>query len=140
MAQKTLRQFSAPSNTHIPIGLNNDQGIDGFEIKAGLVNMVQASPFCGKASEDAHAHLQNFLEVSSIINPKGTTMDTVRLRLFPFSLIGKAKTWFYTYKDVFDNWDGCSNAFLVMYFPMGKTNALRNSISYFEQLQDETVP
>ena len=69
MAQKTLRQFSAPSNSHIPTGLNNDQGIDGFEIKTGLVNMIQASPFCGKASEDAHAHLQNFLEVSSIINP-----------------------------------------------------------------------
>ena len=33
----------------------------------------------------------------------------------------------------------CANAFLVKYFPMGKTNALRNRISSFEQLQDETV-
>ena len=94
MAQKTLRQFSAPSNSHIPTRLNNDQGTNVFEIKTGLVNMIQASPFCGKASADAHAHLQNFLEVSSIINPKGITMDNVRLRLFPFSLLGKAKTWF----------------------------------------------
>ena len=97
MAQKTLRQFSAPSNSHISTGLNNYQGTDGFEIKTRLVNMVEPSPFCGKASEDAHAHLQNFLEVSSIINPKGTTMDNIRLRLFPFSLLGNAKTWFYTY-------------------------------------------
>ena len=140
MAQKTLRQFSAPSNSHIPTGLNNYQGTDGFEIKTGLVNMVQASPFCGKASEDAHAHLQNFLEVSSIINSRGTTMDNVRLRLFPFSLLGKAKTWVYTYKDAFDTWDACSNAFLVKYFPVGKTNALQNRISSIEQLQDETVP
>src|SRR6185436_300969 len=140
MAQKTLRQFSAPSNSHISTGLNNDQGTDGFEIKTGLVNMVQASPFCGKASEDARAHLQNFLEVSSIINPRGTTMDNVRLRLFPFSLLGKAKTWFYTYKDAFNTWDACSKVFLVKYFPLGKTNALRNRISSFEQLQDETVP
>ena len=57
MAQKTLRQFSAPSNSHIPTGLNNDHGTDGFEIKTGLINMVQPSLFCGKASEDAHAHL-----------------------------------------------------------------------------------
>ena len=91
-------------------------------------------------SEDAHAHLQNFLEVSSIINPRGTTMDNVRLRLFLFSLLGKAKTWFYTYKEGFNTWDACSNVFLVMYFPLGKTNALRNRISSFEQLQDETVP
>ena len=55
-------------------------------------------------------------------------------------MLGKAKTWFYTYKDAFDTWDAYSNAFLVKYFPMGKTNALRNKISSFEQLQDETVP
>ena len=79
MAQKTLRQFSAPSNSHISTGLANDQGTDGFEIKTGLANMVQASPFYGKALEDANAHLQNFLEVSSIINPKGTTMDNIHL-------------------------------------------------------------
>ena len=65
-------------------------------------------------------------------------MDNIRLRLFPFSLLGKAKTWFYTYEDAFDTWDACSNAFLVKYFLVGKTNALRNKISRF-QLQDETV-
>jgi len=101
--------------------------------------MIQASPFCGKASEDANAHLQNFLEVSSIINPKGTMMDIVCLRLFPFSLLGIAKTWFYTFKEEFDTWDACANAFLVKYFSVGKTNALRNRISSFQQLQDETV-
>ena len=102
--------------------------------------MVQASPFCGKASEDAHAHLQNFLEVSSIINPRGTTMDNVRLRLFPFYLLGKAKMRFYTYKEGFNIWDACSNAFLVKYFSVGKTNALRNRISGIQQLLDEIVP
>ena len=74
MAQMTLRQFLAPSNRHIPTRLTNDQGTDGLEIKIGPVNMIQASPFCGKASEDANTHLQNFLEVSSMINPKGTTV------------------------------------------------------------------
>ena len=91
--------------------------------------MVQASPFCGKASEDANAHLQNFVEVSNTINPKGTTMDIVRLRLFPFSQLGKAKTWFYSNKEAFNTWEACSNAFLAKYFPMDKTNALRNRIS-----------
>ena len=134
MAQKTLRQFSAPSNSHIPTGLTNDQGIDSLEIKTGLSNMVQASPFCGKASEDAHAHLQNFLEVSSIINPRGTTMDNVHLRLFLFSLLGKEKTWFYAHKEGFYTWDACANAFLDKYVPLGKINALRNRISSFQQL------
>ena len=89
---KTLRQFSAPSSSHICTGLNvNQAGNDGFELKTGLVNMVQASPFCGKASEDANAHLHNFLEVSNTINPRGTTLDDVRLCLFPFSLLEKPR-------------------------------------------------
>ena len=91
--------------------------------------MVQASPFCGKASEDANAHLQNFLEVSNTINPKGTTLDIVRLRLFPFSLLGKAKTWFYSNKEAFTIWEACSNAVLAKYFPMDKTNALQDRIT-----------
>jgi hypothetical protein len=32
-------------------------------------------------------------------------MDNIHLRLFPFSLLGKAKMWFYTNKEAFVNWD-----------------------------------
>ena len=129
---KTFHWYSAPSSSHIPTRLNTDQGNGGFELKPGLVSMVQASPFCGKASEDANSHLQNILEVSSTINPRGTMMDNIRLRLFPFSLLGKAKTWFHTNKVDFTTWDACSNAFLTKYFPVGKTNALRSKISRFQ--------
>ena len=141
MAQKSLRQFSAPSSSHMPTGLNQEQaGNDGFELKTGLVNMAQASPFCGKAFEDANAHLQNFLEVSNTINPKGTMMDNICLCLFPFSFLGKEKMWFYTKKDAFTTWNACSNAFLAKYFPVGKTNALRKRIFSFQQLSNETIP
>jgi hypothetical protein len=102
----------------------NQAGNDGLELKTGLVNMVQASPFCGKAFEDANAHLQNFLEVSNTINPIGTTLDGVCLHLFPFSLLGKAKMWFYSNKEAFTTWEDCSNAFLAKYFLVGKTNVL----------------
>ena len=93
-----------------------------------------------KASKDANTHIQNFLEVSSTINPRGTTMDNVRLRLFPFFLLGKAKMWFYTNKADFTTWEACSNAFLMKYFTVGKTNALRGKISGFQQLLDEAIP
>ena len=102
--------------------------------------MVQASPFCGKASEDANAHLQNFLEVSNTINPSGTTLDDVHLCLFPFSLLGKAKTWFYSNTKAFTTWEACSNALLAKYFPVGKTNALQNRIIRIQQLPDESIP
>jgi hypothetical protein len=36
-------------------------------------------------------------------------------------------------------WEKCSNAFLTKFFPLGKTNALQNKISGFQQLMDETI-
>ena len=67
------------------------------------------------------------------------SQEAICLRLFPFSLLGKAKQWFYSNCNAVDTWDKCSNAFLVKFFPMGKTNALRNKISSFQQLADESI-
>ena len=102
--------------------------------------MVQTSPFCGKAHEDANAHLQHFLEICSTFIIKGVTQEAIHLCLFPLSLLGKAIQWFYLSRNVVDTWDKCTNAFLVKFFLMGKTNALRNKISSFQQQDDEWIP
>jgi len=81
----------------------------------------------------------HLLERESYSNLKGLMMDNIRLRLFPFSLLGKGKTWFYTNKVDFTIWNACFNAFLTKHFLMGKTNALRSKISGFQQLPDETI-
>jgi hypothetical protein len=114
-------------------------GDGSFELKPSLINMVQQSPFCSKASEDANAHLQHFLEICSTFTIRGVNQDAVRLQLFPFSLLGKVKQWFYSNKEEMSTWEKCSNAFLAKFFPLGKTNALRNKISGFQQLIDETI-
>ena len=91
MADKTLYEFSAPTTANICTGLAVNVGDNGFELKPALINMVQASQFCGKAHDDASAHLQHFLEICSTFTIKGVTKDSILLRLFPFSLLGKAK-------------------------------------------------
>jgi hypothetical protein len=63
----------------------------------------------------------------------------VRLDLFPFSLLGEGKQWFYSNNEAMPTWEKCSNAFLAKFFLLGKTNALRNKISTFQQLMDETI-
>jgi hypothetical protein len=67
------------------------------------------------------------------------TQDVVRLCPFPFSLLGKAKQWFYSNKEAVSTWEKCSNTFLAKFFPLGKTNVLRNKIFGFLQLMDETI-
>jgi len=102
--------------------------------------MVQASAFSGKPHEDANTHLQNFLEVCSTIAIKGVTVRVIRRRLFPFSLLGKAKQWFYALPDDVDTWSECATTFLNRFFAMSKTSALRARISSFRQKAEETTP
>ena len=140
MANRTLHEFSAPTTTNIFTRPTINVGDNGFELKLALINMVQASQFCGKAHEDASAHLQHFLEICSTYTFKGVTRDAILLGLFPFSLLGKAKQWFYANKDRNTTWDNYSTTFLAKFFAMGKTNALRGRILSFQQQHDESVP
>jgi len=135
-----LRDYSTPSATQIPTGPDVNTGGENFEIKTGLITMVQASPFCGKANENASAHLQQFLELCSTFVIKGVSQDAIRLRLFLFSLLGRAKQWFYANNTIVDTWDKCAKAFLAKFFLTGETNALRGRISSFQQASNKLIP
>jgi hypothetical protein len=115
MANKSLHEFSALITANIRTGPKINVRDNGFELKPALINMVQASQFCGKAHEDASAHLQHFLEICSTFTIKGVTKDAILLRLFPFSPLGKVKQWFYANKERNIIWDNCSTAFLAKF-------------------------
>jgi len=82
-------------------------------------------------SEDTNAHLQHLLELYDTIVIKDVAPTSIKLHLFPFSLAGKVKQWFYKKMEVVNTWAKCSTVFLAKFFPMSKTNALRGRISNF---------
>ena len=55
MADKTLHEFSTSTTANICTGPAINIGDNAFELKPTLINMVQASQFCGKAHEDMSA-------------------------------------------------------------------------------------
>jgi len=63
----------------------------------------------------------------------------VLLRLFPFSLEGRAKQWFYQSKVQIKTWRECSKTFLEKFFSIGRTNILRDKISEFHQEKGEPI-
>ena len=87
-----LESFAAPSNSfiHEPIA-QPDVAAAKYEIKLNLDSMVQHDQFGGSASEDASMHLHNFSELCNMTRIKDYDPDALKLRLFPFSLRGKAK-------------------------------------------------
>jgi hypothetical protein len=56
MSNHSLCEFSAAIMDNIRTGPAADIK-KSFELKPALINMVQASQFCGNAHEDASAHL-----------------------------------------------------------------------------------
>jgi len=54
---KAIHDYSFPSISNVAIGPNILSKKEEFVLKPALITMVQASPFHGKPSEDANAHL-----------------------------------------------------------------------------------
>jgi hypothetical protein len=97
--RKCINDFSTLSSSNVRTRPETNVRDGSFKLKPALINMVQQSPFYGKASEDANAHLQHFLEICSAFTIRGVTQDAVRLHLFSFSLLGMVKQWFYSNKE-----------------------------------------
>ena len=66
---------------------------NNFELKTGLVQMVQQHQFGGTAAEDPTEHLSSFQEICDTVKMNGVTSEAIRLILFKFSFRDKAKVW-----------------------------------------------
>jgi hypothetical protein len=62
-----------------------------FEIKPALLNFVMKEQFSGASTEDAAAHLNNFVELYEMQKYENVDGDNIKLKLFPFSLREKLR-------------------------------------------------
>ncbi|XP_048613268.1 uncharacterized protein LOC106411936 [Brassica napus] len=107
---------------------------NNFEIKSSLINMIQSDKYHGLALEDPLDHLDNFDKLCGTTKINGVSEDAFKLRLFPFSLGGKAHTWEKSFsRDSITTWDECKNALLNKFFCTSRISKLRNEISGFHQ-------
>jgi hypothetical protein len=99
------------------------------EIKPALLNLIMKEQFSGVSTDDAAAHLNNFVELCEIQKYKDVDGDIIKLKLFPFSLRGRAKDWFLSLpKNSIDSWVKCKDAFIGKYYPPAKIISLRSDI------------
>src|SRR3954470_5161041 len=92
------------------------------------------------AGEDVALHLNNFIELCDMQKYKEVDGDIVKLKLFPFSLRGRAKEWLQSLpRNSIDSWDKCKDAFIGKYYPPAKIIQLRSNIMNFRQLDNEHV-
>ncbi|GJS68772.1 reverse transcriptase domain-containing protein [Tanacetum coccineum] len=112
---------------------------NNFEIKHGLLNLVQNKQFFGNDKEDPHAHIRYFNKITSTMKIPNVPNTSVKLMLFPFSLEGAARIWLEKEppRSIL-TWDDLVSKFINKFFPPSKTTNLRNEITRFQQKFDET--
>src|SRR3954452_17311879 len=111
-----------------------------YEIKPALLNLVMKEQFSGISTEDAASHLNNFVELCEMHKYIDIDGDIVKLKLFPFSLRGRAKDWLLSLpRNSIDSWVKCKDAFIGKYYPPTKIISLRSDIMKFRQFDNEHV-
>lgn len=123
-----------------PIALLNIEATD-FGLKHLMIQQVQNScQFHGLPGDDANKHLDKFLTITQSMKQHGVSDDALRLSLFPYSLTHHATAWFDRLpKNSIHTFEEMVSKFLAKYFPPSMVTKLRNDISNFRQLLDESL-
>ncbi|GJT77576.1 reverse transcriptase domain-containing protein [Tanacetum coccineum] len=112
---------------------------NNFELKHGLINLVQNKQFFGHDKEDPHAHIRYFNKITSTMRVPNVPIATIKLMLFPVSIEGAARIWLEKEPPrSIQTWDDLVSKFINQFFPPSKTTNLRNEITRFQQRFDES--
>ncbi|GKA06898.1 reverse transcriptase domain-containing protein [Tanacetum coccineum] len=92
-----------------------------FELKHGLINLVQNKQFFGHDKEDPHAHIRYFNKITSTMRFPDIPSTSIKLMLFPFSLEGSARIWLEKEppRSIL-TWDDLVLKFINQFFPSSK--------------------
>jgi len=110
-----------------------------FELRPGLIALVQQNQFKGLPTEDPHEHIRNVLEYANTVQYHQVSRDVIRCMLFTFSLRDAAKEWYHSLPSREFSWEQISQAFLEKYFPLHKQAATRDQIFSFTQHDGESL-
>ncbi|GJW03424.1 reverse transcriptase domain-containing protein [Tanacetum coccineum] len=137
---RTMAQlFEAPTEGYEDAIVVPEITENNFELKHGLLTLVQNKQIFGHDKEDPHAHIRYFNKITSTMKFPNVPSTSVKLMLFPFSLEGAARIWLEKEppRSIL-TWDDLVSKFINKFFPPSKTTNLRNEITRFQQRFDET--
>jgi len=88
--------------------------------------------------EVPYTHLSTFYELVRTMGFEENDIESVYLRLFPFSLAGKAKEWLKSHPNQsLSSWNDVEEKFLHKFFPLSRYIKAKSDISIFRQGPDE---
>ena len=141
MEQLSLQQLSSPKSEFYESASPADPILStSYELSSGFIALVQENSFSGRDCEDSSHHLREFEQVCSCLKILGMTHETLKWKLFPFSLSEGAKQWYIRVVGcVNGSWIELHKIFCSVFFPLSRICFLRTEILTFHQNDKELI-
>jgi hypothetical protein len=102
--------------------------------------MVRGQAFSGLDCENPYHQLRKFEQLYACLTISSMSQETLRWKLFLFSLDERAKQW---YADnvgkIAGDWEELWNIFCLAFFPLSRIATLRQDILSFQQKEKESI-
>ena len=124
-------EFSEPSTSPKPFM------VSGYELDPDIIAMVRGRTFSGLGIDDPYHLLLEFEELCSYLVIPSMSQETLRWKLFPFSLAEKAEQW-YTHNvgNANGDWEELRDDFCLSFSSLSDEASRRGDILAFEQLEE----
>jgi hypothetical protein len=93
----------------------------GFELSPCFIKLIWDKSFLGEGDENPYSHLQEFEQICACLYIAVMLDNTLRWKLSPFSLMGRAKHWYnQTIGSMQEDWKILCSKFCLRFFPISK--------------------
>jgi hypothetical protein len=136
-----LYQYGAPTGMSLMPAESSKPILSfGYELSLELINMAQDQSFSGDVSENPYSHLCDFEQTCTCRHIEGMSDETLRWKLFPFSLTGEAKRWYKIHiGSSHGDWEALRSSFCLQFFPIYKVVKLYLEILSFKQQKKDSL-
>ena len=66
----------------------------GYELRPSFIKLIREQSFLGEGDENPYSHQRESEQTYACLHIAGMSNETLRWKLFPFSLTGRAKQWY----------------------------------------------
>ena len=127
MDNTPIYQYAKPTSASLkPLDSSEPVITTGYVMCPCLIKLIRDKSFSGEGNENPYLHLQEFEQIYACLCIAGMSDKTLRWKLFPFSLMGRAKhDIVYPYKVCNEIWKCYAMNFVYVSFPSLKWLAFK---------------
>src|ERR1044072_69534 len=136
-ARRSLRDLTSTTMSYDNPGSIVYPNMEGanFELRPAFIHLVNQHQFGGSSLEDPHAHLERFIWNCNTYTSTTVPTETIRLKLFPFSVRDAAEEWLNSQpQGSIATWEDLAEKFTTKFVPRAMLRKMMNDITTFAQL------